>query len=44
MLFVPYMCFHSNRYPNLTKTISEWPPIGKKLLTRLAICFLSISI
>ena len=29
MLFEPYMCFHSNRYPNLTKTISDWPPIGK---------------
>ena len=34
MLFEPYVRFHS---------LTEWSPTMKKLLTRLTICFLSMS-
>ena len=39
MLFAPYVRFHSYSQVRVT----EWPPIRKKLLTRLTICFLSMS-
>ena len=39
MLFETYVLFHSFTYVRVT----EWPPIGKYLLTRLTTCSLSIS-
>ena len=39
MLFEPYVRFHI-----LVFQVTEWPPIGEKLLTRLTICFLGISV
>ena len=37
MLFEPYVCFHI-----YSVRVNEWPPIGKKLLTRRSICFLTL--
>ena len=39
MLFDPYVRFHNF---NLV-WVTEWPLIGKQLLTRLAVCFLCIN-
>ena len=39
MLNEPYVCVHIFRLVRVT----EWPPIGKYLLTRLTICFHGIS-
>ena len=38
MLFEPYVHFHIFSSVQVT----EWPPIGEKLLTRLTMCFLGI--
>ena len=38
MLLEPCVCFHIFIHVRVTK----WPPIGKLLLTRVTICFLSI--
>ena len=38
MLFEPYVRFHICSSVRVT----EWPPIGEKLLTRPSICFLGI--
>ena len=37
-IFVPYVRFHIFSEIRVT----EWPPFGEKLLTRLTICFLGI--
>ena len=39
VLFEPYVRFHIFSYVRVT----EWPPIGEYLLTRLTICLLVIS-
>ena len=39
VLLAPYVCFHIFSYVKVT----EWQPIGKKLLIRLTICFHCIS-
>ena len=39
MLLEPYVRLHIFSSIRVT----EWPPIGEKLLTRLTICFLGIS-
>ena len=39
MLFEPYVRFHIFSSVRVT----EWPPIGEQLLTRLTNCFLGIS-
>ena len=39
MLFGPYVRVHNFG----SVRVSKWPPAGKILLTRLAICFLGIS-
>ena len=39
MLFEPYVRFHIFS----SVLVTEWPPIGEKLLTRLTTCFHGIS-
>ena len=39
MLFEPYVGFHILS----SVLVTEWPPIGEKLLTQLTICVLGIS-
>ena len=40
MLLEPYVRFHIFSSVRVT----EWPPIGKQLLTRLKVCFLGIRV
>ena len=40
MLFEPYVPVRFHMF--IQVRVTEWPPIVKKLLTRLTICFLSI--
>ena len=41
MLFEPYVGLRFHIF--IQVRVIEWPPIGKKLLTRPTICFLRIS-